>query len=151
MYKIYLEKEINIIAYYKLLLDLNKSKFENKFLSKLRPLIFKLYNKEVEFNIVSNGSWTAGFSALVISEDYKRKFPGGIKTVTKIKVPQRTLNSLLENEMKDITSIDIMSIDIEGGELNLDEYEGLEVFVNDLGQQVLKTPLNKLEVVRIQI
>ena len=54
----------------------------------------------------------------MISEDYKRKFPGGIKTVTKIKVPQRTLNSLLENEMKDITSIDIMSIDIEGGELN---------------------------------
>ena len=53
MYKIYLEKEINIIAYYKLLLDLNKSKFENKFLSKLRPLIFKLYNKEVEFNIVN--------------------------------------------------------------------------------------------------
>jgi len=53
LYKIYLEKEINIIAYYKLLLDLNKSKFENKFLSKLRPLIFKLYNKEVEFNIVN--------------------------------------------------------------------------------------------------
>jgi hypothetical protein len=53
MYKRHLEKEINIIAYYKLLLNLNKSKFENKFLSKLKPLISKLYNKEVEFNIVN--------------------------------------------------------------------------------------------------
>jgi hypothetical protein len=53
VYKRHLEKEINIISYYKLLLDLNKSKFENKFLSKLKPLISKLYNKEVEFNIVN--------------------------------------------------------------------------------------------------
>jgi hypothetical protein len=52
-YKTQLEKEINTIAYYKLLLDLNKSKFENKFLSKLKPLISKLYNKEVEFNIIN--------------------------------------------------------------------------------------------------
>ena len=41
-----------MIAYYKLLLSLNKSKFENKFLSNLKPLITKLYNKEVEFNIL---------------------------------------------------------------------------------------------------
>ena len=53
IYKTHLEKEINTIAYYKLLLNLNKSKFENKFLSKLKPLIAKLYNKEVEFNIVN--------------------------------------------------------------------------------------------------
>lgn len=53
LYKTHLEKEINIIAYYKLLLNLNKYKFENKFISKLKPLIAKLYNKEVEFNIVN--------------------------------------------------------------------------------------------------
>jgi len=53
IYKTYLDKEINIIAYYKLLLSLNKFKFENKFLSKLKLLIAKLYNKEVEFNIVN--------------------------------------------------------------------------------------------------
>jgi hypothetical protein len=53
IYKTHLEKEINTIAYYKLLLNLNKSKFENKFLFKLKPLISKLYNKEVEFNIVN--------------------------------------------------------------------------------------------------
>jgi Mitochondrial ribosomal protein (VAR1) len=53
IYKTHLDKEINIIAYYKLLLSLNKSKFENKLLSNLKPLIAKLYNKEVEFNIVN--------------------------------------------------------------------------------------------------
>lgn len=53
LYKTHLEKEINTIAYYKLLLNLNKSKFENKFLSKLKPLISKFYNKEVEFNIIN--------------------------------------------------------------------------------------------------
>jgi hypothetical protein len=52
-YRSHLDKEINIIAYYKLLLNLNKSKFENKLLSKLKPLISKLYNKEVDFNIVN--------------------------------------------------------------------------------------------------
>lgn len=47
-----LEKEILIIAYYKLLINLNRSKFEDKFLLKLKPLISRIYNKEVEFNIV---------------------------------------------------------------------------------------------------
>jgi Mitochondrial ribosomal protein (VAR1) len=48
-----IEKEIIAIAYYKLLLSLNKSKFEDKFLLKLKPFISKIYNKEVEFNIVN--------------------------------------------------------------------------------------------------
>jgi ribosomal protein L30/L7E len=51
--KTVLEKEIAIIAYYKLLLSLNKYKFEDIFLSRLNPLISKIYNKEVEFNIVN--------------------------------------------------------------------------------------------------
>lgn len=51
--KTLLEKEMIIIAYYKLLLNLNKYKFEDKFLSKLKPLVSRIYNKEVEFNIVN--------------------------------------------------------------------------------------------------
>ncbi len=51
--KILLEKEIIAIAYYKLLLNLNKSKFEDKFLLNLKFLISRIYNKEVEFNIVN--------------------------------------------------------------------------------------------------
>ena len=51
--KTLLEKEIITIAYYKLLLSLNKSKFEDKFLLNLKPLISKIYNKQVEFNIIN--------------------------------------------------------------------------------------------------
>jgi hypothetical protein len=51
--KIWLDKEIKEIASCKLLLDLNQSKFEDAFLIKLKHLISKIYNKEVEFNIVN--------------------------------------------------------------------------------------------------
>jgi hypothetical protein len=51
--KIFLEKEIITLVYFKLLLSLNKSKFEDKFLLRLKPFIGKIYNKEVEFNIVN--------------------------------------------------------------------------------------------------
>src|SRR5436309_5028555 len=53
LYKIYLDREMNIIAYYKLLLNLNRSKFEDKLLLNLKPLIYRLYNKEIEFNIIN--------------------------------------------------------------------------------------------------
>ena len=36
-----------------------------------------------------------------------------------IDVPMRTLNSIIETEIPHVTSIDIMSIDVEGGELNV--------------------------------
>jgi hypothetical protein len=51
--KTLLEKEIATIAYYKLLLNLNQNKFEDLFISRLSPLISKIYNKEVEFNIIN--------------------------------------------------------------------------------------------------
>lgn len=51
--KIWLDKEIKEIASCKLLLNLNQSKFEDAFLIKLKHLIGKIYNKEVEFNIVN--------------------------------------------------------------------------------------------------
>ena len=33
-------------------------------------------------------------------------------------MPQRTLNSIIEHEIPEVTEIDILSIDIEGGEYN---------------------------------
>lgn len=48
-----LEKEITMISYYKTLLNLNKFKFQDRFISRLSFLIGKIYNKEVEFNIVN--------------------------------------------------------------------------------------------------
>jgi len=52
-YKILLEKEIKRIVYYKQLLSLNKSKFEDNYLSRLKPLISKIYKKDIEFNIIN--------------------------------------------------------------------------------------------------
>lgn len=51
--KNFLSKEIKEIATCKLLLNLNKSKFEDEFINKLKGIIGKIYNKEVEFNIVN--------------------------------------------------------------------------------------------------
>ena len=39
------------------------------------------------------------------------------KKITIIAVPQKTLNMILEKELRDIINIDILKIDIEGGEL----------------------------------
>ena len=72
---------------------------------------------EIEFNVVNDGNWTAGFSAIELSKDYETIFPCATKTISKIKVPQKTLNTIINTEIPDLTSIDIMSIDIEGGEL----------------------------------
>nr|YP_009827967.1 ribosomal protein S3 [Antarctomyces pellizariae]YP_010943469.1 ribosomal protein S3 [Antarctomyces psychrotrophicus]QIZ74881.1 ribosomal protein S3 [Antarctomyces pellizariae]WLS55498.1 ribosomal protein S3 [Antarctomyces psychrotrophicus] len=51
--KILLYKEIKEIASCKLWLDLNKSKFEDNYLNRLKSLIGKIYGKKVEFNIVN--------------------------------------------------------------------------------------------------
>lgn len=75
-------------------------------------------NKDlVTFNVITMNNWTAGFSAIEINEDYKRIFGFNPQSVTQISVPQKTLNTIIENEIP-ITQIDIMSLDIEGGELN---------------------------------
>jgi hypothetical protein len=47
-----LEKEMSKI-YYENLLYFNRSKFENTYLLKFKNLIYKFYNKKVEFNIVN--------------------------------------------------------------------------------------------------
>ena len=51
---LYKDKEIiNLLRKYKLRLSLNKYKFEEKLLYKLKNFIIKYYNKKVEFNIVN--------------------------------------------------------------------------------------------------
>jgi len=50
---VYLQEKLMTLAHYKLLLNLNKAKLGDDFLSKLKPLIAEIYNKEVEFNIVN--------------------------------------------------------------------------------------------------
>ena len=81
----------------------------------------------VEFELVTlRGTWTASYSAINISDEYRQIF-GDIspECISKISVPQRTLNTIIQNEIPNLTHIDIMSIDIEGGELNC--LKGLDI------------------------
>jgi len=69
--------------------------------------------------LANSPTWTAGYSAINISENYKKICGWGPQyVVTTVTVPQRTLNTVIETEIKDLEKIDIMSLDIEGGELS---------------------------------
>ena len=64
-------------------------------------------------------SWTASYSAIEISEEIKQHSGCNIQLpTTQITVPQKTLNTIIKTEIPNLNRIDIMSIDIEGGELN---------------------------------
>lgn len=77
-------------------------------------------NKDmVEFNVVKGVWGMAGISAINLDPDYMRTYSEGIHEIIKIQVPQKTLNSIIETEISYISEIDIMSIDVEGGELNV--------------------------------
>lgn len=87
---------------------------------------YAIYNEDkdsVEFNVV-NGSWgggslTAGVSAIDLDPQYIQEFYRGIKSIVKINVPQKTINTVISNEIPSIREIDVISIDVEGGELNV--------------------------------
>ncbi len=83
-------------------------------------------NKDnISFNIVhtdwDNGNdWTGSYSAINISEDYNKIYPMPQNhTIEVINVPQKTLNTIIETEIPEVKSIDILSIDVEGGEMNV--------------------------------
>ena len=73
--------------------------------------------EEVTFHVYGRSEWTASYSAINISDEYRKIF-GDIDSslVTKIQVPQKSLNSIIQSEIPTLTTIDIMSLDIEGGE-----------------------------------
>ena len=51
--KILFKREFSLVRKYKFKLNLNKYKFEEKFLYRLSNIISKIYNKRIEFNIVN--------------------------------------------------------------------------------------------------
>jgi FkbM family methyltransferase len=84
---------------------------------------YAISNKDldkVKFSVCLTNGWTAGFSAINIDEKYKKifRFDKANPIITEIEVPQKTLNTVIETEIPNLTKIDIISIDIEGGELN---------------------------------
>jgi len=80
---------------------------------------YAIYDEDkdaVQFNVVESNGWTTGFSAIELSDEISKTFVCNNKIITQVTVPQRKLNTIMVNELKHITTIDILSIDIEGGE-----------------------------------
>lgn len=49
-------------------------------------------NKDsITFNVVKSYGWTAGYSAITISEEYKKIFPCTFESVKQITVPQKNI------------------------------------------------------------
>lgn len=77
----------------------------------------------VEFHSVQagygGGSGLAGLSAINLDPQYMANFGYSIRQITKITVPQKTLNTIISTEISHLSHIDILSIDVEGGELKV--------------------------------
>lgn len=98
----------------------------NKVNRKVIPFAVSDKNDDnIEFTIITgfvHEKWMAGFSALSLDPMLVNKYPGGIKKSEKINVSTRTLNTIIE-EYDIKLPIDILSLDIEGG-----EYQALQGF-----------------------
>ena len=105
---------------------------------------YAVYDSDVEavnFNVVhgewGGGSLTAGISAINLDPRYMDRFGPYVKSIDKITVPQKTLNTLIDTEIS-VNHIDILSIDVEGGELNvlkglnLEKYKPKVILVEDI-------------------
>lgn len=107
-------------------------------------LNFAVYDSDKEsitFNAVhgpwGGGSLMAGVSAVELDPQYMERFGHEIKSIEQIQVPQRTLNTLIE-EIIHVDKIDILQIDVEGGELkvlkglDLERYNPTVILVEDI-------------------
>jgi FkbM family methyltransferase len=74
----------------------------------------------ITFSQVHTGGpngWTASYSAINLSDEYKKIFGWSPANVVKtINVPQRKLDTIIKEYIPNLERIDIMSLDIEGGE-----------------------------------
>ena len=89
--------------------------------------IYDMDRECVTFNIVESNGWTAGFSAIELDEGIANVFKTANKKITQINVPQRTLNTVLHTDISNVNNIDILKIDIEGGELKC--LQGLDLSI----------------------
>jgi len=122
-------KDIILLRNYKLRLNLNKSKFEEKLLYKLNNLIIKFYNKKVEFNIVNlrsiilNSDIFTEILTLKLKDkkNHILKMMGFIlnkvvlpkvnRITEKAHIVKKVDSNLLENKFKNLNIISILSSD----------------------------------------
>jgi hypothetical protein len=105
------KKSLNLIRKYKLKLNLNKYKFEEKLLYKLKNLIFKIFNKKVEFNIVNLKSiiLNSDIMTKLLRQKLKNKNSNVLRIMNKIlnKVVLANGNSIIER------GVDIKNVDLD--------------------------------------
>lgn len=106
---------------------------------------YAIYDEDkefVNFNIVESNGWTAGFSAIELDEGISNYFPCSNKKIKVARVPQRCLTSILTSELSTVDKIDILKIDIEGGELkclkglNLEKYRPKIILLENICKNV---------------
>lgn len=78
-------------------------------------------DEPLPFETVNHDGWTASFSAIKVSNKYKEIFAWDdqVQKVEVVHVPQKTLNTIIQTEIKHLSHIDILSIDVEGFELHV--------------------------------
>src|SRR5690606_34298685 len=95
-----LYKNIKLLRKYKFRLNLNKYKFEEKLLYKLKNFIVKFYNKKVEFNIVNLRSvvFHSDFFTKILTSKLKNRKVNILKTMDTIlnKVVLPKVNRIVE-------------------------------------------------------
>lgn len=110
--KALLYKNLKLLRKYKLRLSLNKYKFEEKLLYKLKNFIVKFYNKKVEFNIVNIRSvvfHSDFFTKILTSKLIKRK-ANILYTMDTIlnKVVLPKVNRIVEKNLKKKKNLNIL-------------------------------------------
>jgi len=134
--KVLLYNNIKLLRKYKLRLSLNKYKFEEKLLYKLKNFIIKYYNKKVEFNIVNIKSvvfHSDFFTKIVTSKILSRKahILSAMDTIlNKVVLPK--VNRIVEK------SLEKKSLNLLGNKF---KYMNLSFILNN---QNLSELLNKL-------
>jgi hypothetical protein len=114
-------KELILLRKYKLRLNLNKNKFEEKLLFKLKNLIVKFLNKKVEFNIVNLKSiiFNSDFFTRMLAQKTKNN-NNVLKTMNKIlnKVVIPKVNKIIEKSAT-IKSVDLNLLENKFKSLNI--------------------------------
>nr|NP_074911.1 ribosomal protein S3 [Podospora anserina]CAA32860.1 unnamed protein product [Podospora anserina] len=145
--KSFLIKNLRLLRKYKLRLNLNKYKFEEKLLYKLKNFIVKYYNKKVEFNIVNIRSvvFHSDFFTNILLSKLKNRRANILRTMDTIlnKVVLPKVNRIIEKSFH-IKGIDFKLLEnkylntkisyiLRGGKLD----KNLSKFLNKLFYNVM--------------
>lgn len=147
LFKLQFKREIYFLRKYKFKLNLNKYKFEEKFLFRLSNIISKIYSKQIEFNIVNlkNIVFNADLFTEISTLKIKKRNTKAVKIINimlnKAKLPK--LNTIQERG-RIVRSLNLNLVENKYGTLNikdiLSSLLNLDKLLNNLYGSLLPTP-----------